>query len=71
MFLLKKILSALVLPPAGPLLLSALGLLLLRRHVLRVALLPVLTVAGLSFAYAITGSVLVEYRSKQPEQSVA
>lgn len=32
MFLLKKILTALVLPPAGPLLLSALGLLLIRRR---------------------------------------
>lgn len=31
MFLLKKILTALALPPAGPLLLAALGLLLLRR----------------------------------------
>lgn len=31
MFLLKKILAALALPPAGPLLLAALGLLLLRR----------------------------------------
>jgi peptide/nickel transport system permease protein len=42
------------------------GLLLLRRHVLRVALLPVLTVAGLSFAYAITGSVLVELLFRWP-----
>ena len=32
MFLLKKILTALVLPPAGPLLLAALGLLLIRRR---------------------------------------
>ena len=32
MFLLKKILTALALPPAGPLLLAALGLLLLRRR---------------------------------------
>ncbi len=32
MFLLKKIVTALVLPPAGPLLLAALGLLLLRRR---------------------------------------
>lgn len=32
MFFLKKLLSALVLPPLGPLLLVALGLLLLRRH---------------------------------------
>lgn len=32
MFLAKKILSALILPPAGPLILAALGLLLVRRH---------------------------------------
>ena len=32
MFLLKKLLSALVLPPLGPLLLAAVGLLLLQRH---------------------------------------
>lgn len=31
MFLLKKLLATLVLPPAGPLLLAVLGLLLLRR----------------------------------------
>lgn len=38
----------------------------LLRHALRNAILPVLTVAGLSFAYAITGSVFVEVLFRWP-----
>ena len=36
------------------------------RHALRNALLPVLTIAGLTFAYAITGSVFVEVLFRWP-----
>jgi peptide/nickel transport system permease protein len=39
---------------------------IVRRHALRNAILPVLTVAGLSFAYAITGSILVEALFRWP-----
>ncbi len=39
---------------------------ILLRHALRNAILPVLTVAGLSFAYAITGSVFVEVLFRWP-----
>lgn len=39
---------------------------LLLRHALRNAILPVLTIAGLTFAYAITGSVLVELLFRWP-----
>jgi peptide/nickel transport system permease protein len=39
---------------------------ILLRHALRVAILPVLTVAGLAFAYAVTGSVLVELIFRWP-----
>ncbi len=40
--------------------------LILLRHALRNAILPVLTVAGLSFAYAVTGSVFVEVLFRWP-----
>lgn len=39
---------------------------ILLRHALRTTTLPVLTVAGLAFAYAITGSVLVELLFRWP-----
>ena len=39
---------------------------ILLRHALRNAILPVLTVAGLTFAYAITGSVFVEVLFRWP-----
>ena len=38
----------------------------LLRHALRNAILPVLTIAGLTFAYAITGSILVELLFRWP-----
>ncbi len=42
------------------------GRIILLRHALRNAILPVLTVAGLTFAYAITGSVFVEVLFRWP-----
>ena len=39
---------------------------ILLRHALRNAILPVLTIAGLTFAYAITGSVFVELLFRWP-----
>ena len=39
---------------------------ILLRHALRNAILPVLTIAGLMFAYAITGTILVELLFRWP-----